>query len=71
MSEDLFGKLGIFLEENNIELSLQSDRDFTDMKKISSYVLKLEGAVRFYSGKSLDTALGDYLRMRGKNDYFL
>lgn len=62
MIKDIFKELGILLEENNTGLSFQPDRDFTDMKKISSYVLRLEGAVRFYSGKSLDVALGDYLK---------
>ena len=54
--DDLFD----FLEKNNVEVSFQSKRDFTDIKKLREYILDLEGAVRLLSRVSLDKALAEY-----------
>lgn len=55
-----------FEEHKDIEVSFQGDRDFTDPKKLSRYILKLEGAVRHFSGKRLDAALYEYKNRKSK-----
>lgn len=49
-----------FEEHKDVELSFQPDRNFTDHKKLSNYILDLEGAVRHFSGESLDVAMAKY-----------
>ena len=60
-TKSLTDELSDFFEEHkDVELSFQGDRNFSDLEKLSKYILKLEGAVRYFSGKRLDEALYEY-----------
>lgn len=61
----LTDKLADFFEQHgDIEISFQSKRNFTDPKKLSEYILDLEGAVRYFSNERLDSALYKYRRIK-------
>lgn len=68
-SEGFCDSLAKFLHEKNVELSFQSKRNYTKPELLSEYVRELEGAVRKYSGKSLDVAMAMYRKgVKGENN---
>lgn len=53
-----------FNKHKDVEISFQSKRNHTDPQKLSEYILELEGAVRHYSGNSLDHSMGEYRKYK-------